>query len=253
VSWHKHKEYTTNFSCNFCDIREISSIPYWRMYTPPPSGRKASRRRAYSLIELLAVMAILSALFGLTVGSLSPVKANALTAGGNQIADLLTLARQNSLSRHAFTAVLVKSIGDARYSAFCLFELTRNDDGTFSNWKVAAPWKLLPEGIRFDPGAPVALPAVNFVGSNPGLPVALPGTTPFRGQTVNLAADVVYQVFAPDGTLTKGAPVRLRLVEGADNPGGGIIYTGTQTAGQPVNHYDIVVLAETGHVKVERP
>jgi prepilin-type N-terminal cleavage/methylation domain-containing protein len=50
----------------------------------------AARRRAYSLIELLAVMAILSALAGLTVGSLSPVKANALTAGGNQVADLLT-------------------------------------------------------------------------------------------------------------------------------------------------------------------
>ena len=74
-------------------------------------------------------MAILSALTGLTVGSLSPVKANALTAGGNQIADLLASARQNSISRHAFTAVVIKSAGDARYSAHCLFELTRDDDG----------------------------------------------------------------------------------------------------------------------------
>ena len=54
-------------------------------------------------------MAIISALAGLTVGSLSPVKANALTAGGNQTADLLTAARQNSLARHAFTAVIIKS------------------------------------------------------------------------------------------------------------------------------------------------
>ena len=98
----------------------------------PPRLRSTAHRRAYSLIELLAVMAILSALAGLTVGSLSPVKANALTAGGNQIADLLTSARQNSLARHAFTAVIIKTTGEARYSAFCLFELTRNDDGTFS-------------------------------------------------------------------------------------------------------------------------
>ena len=117
----------------------------------PPRPRLMADRRAYSLIELLAVMAILSALAGLTVGSLSPVKANALTAGGNQVADLLTAARQNSLARHAFTAVIIKTAGDARYSAFCLFELTRNDDGTFSDWKMAAPWRLLPEGIRFDP------------------------------------------------------------------------------------------------------
>ena len=108
--------------------------------------RQTASRRAYSLIELLAVMAIISALAGLTVGSLSPVKANALTAGGNQTADLLTSARQNSLARHAFTAVVIKTTGEARYGAFCLLELTRNDDGTFSEWKMAAPWRLLPEG-----------------------------------------------------------------------------------------------------------
>ena len=84
-------------------------------------------------------MAILSALAGLTVGSLSPVRANALTTGGNQLADVLTLARQNSLAHHAFTAVVIKSSGDARYSSFCLFELTRNDDGTFAAWKMTRP------------------------------------------------------------------------------------------------------------------
>ena len=91
-------------------------------------------------------MAILSALAGLTVGSLSPVKANALTAGGNQITDLLTSARQNSISRHAFTAVVIKSAGNARYSAYCLFELTRNDDGDFATWKMLAPWRLCRRG-----------------------------------------------------------------------------------------------------------
>ena len=153
----------------------------------PPLSRVTAHRRAYSLIELLAVMAIISALAGLTVGSLSPVKANALTAGGNQVADLFTAARQNSLARHAFTAVIIKTAGDARYSAFCLFELTRNDDGTFSNWKMAAPWRLLPDGIRFDPDLTVATPTLNFADSsnNPGLPVALP-SVPFRGQAGQL-------------------------------------------------------------------
>lgn len=199
-------------------------------------------------------MAILSALAGLTVGSLSPVKANALTAGGNQIADLLTSARQNSLSRHAFTAVVIKSRDDARYSAFCLFELTRNDDGTFSTWKMAGPWRLLPEGIRFDPGT-LTGPAPNFVDMSlpPSTPSALPPIQ-FRGSALTVSTDFAYQVFAPDGTLTKGAPVRLRLVEGADDTSSpsGIIKTGQQSAGQPLNYYDIVVVRETGQVKVER-
>ena len=221
---------------------------------PPPRPTLQSRRRAYSLIELLAVMAILSALAGLTVGSLSPVRANALTTGGNQLADVLTLARQNSLAHHAFTAVVIKSTGDARYSSFCLFELTRNDDGTFAEWKMTAPWRSLPEGVRFDPD-PLTGPAANFVNISPrpSIPLPLPATVQFRGQTINLPSDVAYQVFAPDGTLTKRDPVRLRLVHGTDDSGTGIMYTGPKNAGgAPANYYDIVILAETGQVKVER-
>lgn len=218
----------------------------------PPRPRPTADRRAYSLIELLAVMAIISALAGLTVGSLSPVKANALTAGGNQIADLLTAARQNSLARHAFTAVIIKTTGEARYAAFCLFELTRNDDGSFSAWKMTAPWRLLPEGVRFDPRT-VAGPA-NFLdmSSVPSTPSALPASLQFRGSSVALATDTAYQIFAPDGTLTKADPVRLRLVEAGENIGSGLIYTGQQSGGHSLNYYDIVVIGETGQPKVER-
>jgi len=218
----------------------------------PPRPRLAAHRRAYSLIELLAVMAIISALAGLTVGSLSPVKANALTAGGNQIADLLTAARQNSLSRHAFTAVIIKTSDDARYSAFCLFELTRNDDGSFSAWKMAAPWRLLPDGIRFDPRT-VTGPA-NFLDLNnlPSTPLSLPSPIQFRGSPVALGTGAAYQIFAPDGTLTKGNPVRLRLVEAGEDTGSGLVYTGQQSGGQPLNYYDIIVIGETGQPKVER-
>ena len=216
----------------------------------PPHPRLHPASRGYSLIELLAVMAMLSALASLTMGSLSPVKANALTAGGNKIADLLTAARQNSLSRHAFTAVVIKSTGDARFSAYCLFELTRNDNGAFAAWKMFAPWRFLPEGVRFDPGT-LTGPAANFVDMStpPPTPSTLPSSLQFRGLAVN---GVAYQIFAPDGTLTKGAPVRLRLVEGAEDSGSGIIYTGQKTAGTPVNYYDIVILRETGQAKVER-
>jgi prepilin-type N-terminal cleavage/methylation domain-containing protein len=222
------------------------------MLNIPSRLRLREAPRGYSLIELLAVMAILSALAGLTVGSLSPVRADALTAGGNQTTDLLTSARQNSISRHAFTAVVIKSAGDGRFSACCLFELTRNDNGAFGTWKMLAPWRSLPEGVRFDPGAPVTAPAENFLSATPpSSPLALPGTVQFHGQPVNVPNDVAYQIFAPDGTLTKGTPVQLRLVEGAD-AATGILYTGRKSGAQPVNYYDIVILRETGQAKVER-
>jgi hypothetical protein len=112
---------------------------------------------------------------------------------------------------------------------------------------------LLPEGIRFNPGT-LNGPAANFVDmiTPPSIPSALPATVPFRGSNVSLNSDAAYQVFAPDGTLTKQAPVRLRLVEGTGDSGSGIIYTGQQSAGQPLNYYDIIVVRETGQAKVER-
>ena len=218
----------------------------------PACSRLTAPCRAYSLIELLAVVAIISALAGLTVGSLSPVKANALTTGGNKIADLLTLARQNSLSRHAFTAVIIKTTEEARYSAYCLFELTQNDDGTFSDWKMTAPWRLLPDGIRFDPRS-VAGPA-NFLdmGSPPSSPRTLPAAIPFRGNLIPVGTGAAYQIFASDGRLTKGDPVRLRLVEAGEATGPGLVYTGQHSADQPLNYYDIVLVGETGQAKVER-
>ena len=219
----------------------------------PP--RSHATPHGYSLIELLAVVAILSALAGLTMGSLSPVKANALTAGGNQVAELLVSARQNSISHHSFTAVIVKSSGDKRFSAHCLFELARTDNGGFVPWKMIAPWRSLPDGVKFDPGVFTGS-AANFIYPNgsgaPPIPSPLPVTVQFRGQAIDTTDDVAYQVFAPDGTFTKGTPVRIRLVEAGDDTGNGIIYTGQKTAGQPANYYDIVILRETGQAKVER-
>jgi hypothetical protein len=197
-------------------------------------------------------MAIISALAGLTVGSLSPVKANALTAGGNQVADLLTAARQNSLARHAFTAVIIKTAGDARYSASCLLELAREDNGEFSeDWKMISPWRTLPDGIRFHMDSDFLLPA-NCATAVQGK--SLPPSINFRGAPVDLISktDSRVQIFDPSGILVSGKVLRLRLVEGAEDTASVIIYTGQKNGTEPANYYDIVVIRETGQAKVER-
>ena len=72
---------------------------------------------------------------------------------------------------------------------------------------MTGPWRLLPEGIRFDP-LTMSGPAANFVdiGARHSTGSALPPTVQFRGSAINVSTDVAYQVFAPDGTLRKARP-----------------------------------------------
>ena len=207
--------------------------------------------RGFSLIELLFTIAIGSALVSFTFGPLSPFRATSLTTGGNHVVELLASARQNSIARQAYTAMVVKVRETGRLSWFCLLELSYNDDGSFTDWKIITPWRTLPEGVRFDPKPETD----NFLTESAGVPKDLPATMRFHGTDVDLTEQVVVQTYQPDGTLAGGKLLRVRLVEGYDQPGGeGIVYTRPvkPSGSEPANYYDIVILRDTGQLKVER-
>ena len=112
-----------------------------------PSVRQA--RGGFSLIEVLCVLAIMSILSTVMVMSFRSVDAAKLTTAGNTIADALNWARQNSISKNAFTAVVVKTTSTGAFSSYCLLQLQQNSDGSYGTWQALSAWKKLPTGIYF--------------------------------------------------------------------------------------------------------
>jgi prepilin-type N-terminal cleavage/methylation domain-containing protein len=219
------------------------------------STRLLGRREGFSLVEILTVLAITSILTVLAMSSLSALRSTSLTSSGNQIVDVFAMARQNSISHNAYTAVVIKSQGTGAYSSYCLLELTRQPDWSSSAWTVISPWHSLGKGVVFESGQSTD----TFTSAAVTLPQPLPTTfpLPFQGQSI-LTSSTVYQCFQPDGTLsTQPAPptrLVLRLIEGIVDPSSGTFtYQGTTVSGKQVSYYDLVFVGNTGVTKIERP
>ena len=203
-------------------------------------------------MEILTVLGIMSVLAVFAMSSTSALRSTALTSSGNQMADVFAMARQNSISKSDYTAVVILSQGTSAYSAYCLLELVPQDDGTFGSWTQLTPWHHLAQGTVFEPSTGSSNPANDtFISTSVALPStfpALPTTFPFQGQQVNLSTSAVFQYFQPDGTLNNQPPAGLvlRMVEGNVNSGGALTYQGS-------SYYDLIFVSNTGIVKIRRP
>jgi prepilin-type N-terminal cleavage/methylation domain-containing protein len=217
-------------------------------------ARSERLRRGFSLVETLTVLVIMSILAVLGMSSFSSLRSTTLTSSGNQMVDVFAMARQNSISKNAYTAVVIKSQGTGAYSAYCLLQLTRQDDGSLGAWTAITPWRYLGRGVVFESGQTND----TFTSTSINLPALLPTAFNFQGQQINLTSTTVYQCYQPDGTLSAqpASPTRmvLRLIEGAVDPtSGAFTYQGTMVSGQEVSYYDLVFVGNTGMTKIERP
>jgi prepilin-type N-terminal cleavage/methylation domain-containing protein len=227
------------------------------MQTPPSS----LPHRGFTLIELLVVMAVMLVLMALLVPAFTGIgRGHALKAGGDSVANLAMLGRQNSLTKNAMTALIM--IGDPtradNHRSFGLFELVPREDGTeveSFDWRQLGQWETLPDGIVAD-----------FCGFTESSTPMLP---PFpilmcKGSKVDRFS---YLVFLPSGRLFRddyisqpagGASTagvaHVRVVQGFFASSGTVTYTSAKTgAGQPANFYDLSIISATGRLKIDRP
>jgi type II secretory pathway pseudopilin PulG len=199
-------------------------------------------------VEVLVVVAVISVLSALTLPALQALSSKNLAASGNQISDLAAMARQNSISKNAYTAIIIKTQNTGAYSCYATLQLTRLDNGVYAAWQTLTPWQFLPKGIVFY-REPFSSPA-NFLSGLTSPPSPFPEYS-FEGQQIDLSSCAV-QIYQPDGTLSAGQPLRLRLVEGSVTSAGNPIYTHLNSAGNPANYYDLVFVRDTGQTKIER-
>jgi prepilin-type N-terminal cleavage/methylation domain-containing protein len=111
-------------------------------------GCSQLRLRAFSLLELLTVIAVLGAMAVIGMPALmSSTSGSKITHAGNTLADLASLARQKSASGNAMVAmVLVNAqLESEKGQAVGIFEF-----GPERTWKQAGNWLRLPDGISVD-------------------------------------------------------------------------------------------------------
>lgn len=211
---------------------------------------RTSHRQAFTLVETLMILAVISVLAVATFAPFGSLRSTSLSSAGNQIVDFVTMARQNSISKNAYTAIVIQKSGSSAFNAHCLMQLLKNDDGSYGSWTMLTPWKFLPGGVIFEPTTPTTdflststVPAYN----SPPYPSSPFGSLTFQGS--QFTGSTAYQIYQPDGTLMGGQPLRLRMVQGtADN-----VNNPANTTVIGTDYYDLVFVANSGIAIIQRP
>lgn len=223
----------------------------------PKISRLRRRARAFSLVEILSVLALVAVMTGLAVPALSNLgSAGKLSHSGNQIAGLLDFARSSAMAHNSLTAVVIAThpTDGSSHRAVTVFELRSRADGVpvaSSDWNQIARWETLPAGVLVD-SDPSTL-TLNSSHDAPGVPGVPSPALPQPSHAGRTLTNFRYLVFLPSGSLLSGKSNSLRLVEGVMASGtGDVSYTRRGTDGA-VNFYEMTVLGSTGRTLVTRP
>jgi prepilin-type N-terminal cleavage/methylation domain-containing protein len=119
------------------------------MKTPPQT--KIATLRGFSLVELLAVMALVALLSGATAMMFSDGRAVGIKTSASQISSTLTMARDLAVTSNRRTRFIVlteanSNPADLRLKSYGVLQY----DTALAQYALASPLKHLPTGVYFD-------------------------------------------------------------------------------------------------------
>ena len=206
------------------------------------AGRKGEQVRpeAFSLLEMLTVLAIVSILIAASVGIFNAQATRpSLTRMGNELVGALTFAQQQAITKNTATAFLV--VTSATDEASSRLYTALRLDGDSQTWIPVMEWKTLPPDVFFDSTSGTSTFLTNTSAVTPALP-----SLSYAGRSFG-SADYVFQVIQPSG-LPFGAssPFRFRLIRGLMDTPGTVTRIGNDFC-------DVVMSDTTGRIGIERP
>jgi len=191
--------------------------------------------RAFSLVELLVVIAVMGLVAGLTVTGLRSRSAASLRNSGAIAGGVADSARQLAQSSRTKTALAVATSGQDAYRAMTVLKLETN-----GQWAPATRWTRLADNIIFDStDSDFFSNATNTITN----------TIRIGGTTLTVGTGFRAQGFSLDGSLDgQVIPLKLRLREG-------FLANGIQTftAGTTNRYFDIILIPTGGRVKYVQP
>lgn len=197
--------------------------------------RASATTRAFSLVELLVVVAIIGLVAALTVTGLRSRGAASLRNSGALAGGVADSARQMAQSGRTKTALAVATIGQDAYRALTVLKCETN-----GQWTPATRWTRLPDGIIFDSTES------DFFSNATN---SITNTIRMAGATLTDGTGFRAHRFSTDGSLEgQPAPLRLRLREGFSANG-----IQTFTAGNTNRYFDIILIPTGGRVKYVQP
>lgn len=210
----------------------------------PP--RRSPSGRAFSLIELLTVIAILGLVLALAAPPVAQImRASGLANAGDQVVSALSHARQMAISRNRVVEVRIYKYKDSsdpgpgRYHALQLFLVEPTRTGSATNAL----------------GKKLALPSTTYLAESPSLSslIAPDAAVHITGASANHAISpcgldytaATFRYF-PDGStsLRPGAPLFLTVVP-ANTPDDASV--------PPANYATVVLQPDSGKPRLHRP
>jgi prepilin-type N-terminal cleavage/methylation domain-containing protein len=147
-----------------------------------PKRSVVVKSSAFSLVELLVVMAIIGMMVGLSAMAVQGMRAPAVQHAASQVTSGLSLARQIAITKNTHAAFLIANQSNAGFPSepFRYWSVIYSNKGT-NTWTIAKDWQELPNGAVFyeirGATGPTPLIVYNSINSNNFASGIEPGST----------------------------------------------------------------------------
>lgn len=234
-------------------------IPTTRLVRSP----RTHTTRGFSLVELLAVIAMISILLGLTMPAVRGLTGSSLNIGVRKMADLLNLARSEAIARHSVVRFAVVTDWPGKPEAALRKVSLWNWDAELEQFVQLSNWEEFPEGLTFESYLPEYIKGAGYASAD--------GST-VRGDYVldpTFPDAAEFSIPSPDGPITArfveflpsgnakipGGNARRAIfvaVPGFASGDGELTYTAASN-GQPTTWAQVNLDTLTGRIQVLQP